>query len=125
MSTPARESQHQKSSPSGWDRHAIVAAVHRQGFSLVALAVENGLSRQACSAALNIPFPAADRAISECIGVPLHERARLAGVAVDAVFDSVSVATTFKQRLADAGVIFGTGFAPYTGGPLNYLASRY
>jgi Fe-S cluster assembly protein SufB len=40
------------------------------------------------------------------LGVPLHERARLAGVAVDAVFDSVSVATTFKARLADAGVIF-------------------
>jgi Fe-S cluster assembly protein SufB len=40
------------------------------------------------------------------LGVPLHERARLAGVAVDAVFDSVSVATTFKERLADAGVIF-------------------
>jgi Fe-S cluster assembly protein SufB len=36
----------------------------------------------------------------------LHERARLAGVAVDAVFDSVSVATTFKARLAEAGVIF-------------------
>ncbi len=42
------------------------------------------------------------------LGVPLHERARLAGVAVDAVFDSVSVATTFKERLADAGVIFGS-----------------
>ncbi|MGH8315357.1 MAG: Fe-S cluster assembly protein SufB [Steroidobacterales bacterium] len=42
------------------------------------------------------------------LGIPLHERARLAGVAVDAVFDSVSVATTFKQRLADAGVIFGS-----------------
>src|SRR3954466_9541207 len=40
------------------------------------------------------------------LGVPLHERARLAGVAVDAVFDSVSVATTFKDRLAKAGVIF-------------------
>jgi Fe-S cluster assembly protein SufB len=40
------------------------------------------------------------------LGVPLHERARLAGVAVDAVFDSVSVATTFKGRLADAGVVF-------------------
>jgi Fe-S cluster assembly protein SufB len=40
------------------------------------------------------------------LGVPLHERARLAGVAVDAVFDSVSVATTFKGRLAEAGVIF-------------------
>jgi Fe-S cluster assembly protein SufB len=42
----------------------------------------------------------------EKLGVPLHERARLAGVAVDAVFDSVSVATTFKGRLAEAGVIF-------------------
>src|SRR5215212_353848 len=42
----------------------------------------------------------------EKLGVPLHERARLAGVAVDAVFDSVSVATTFKERLHKAGVIF-------------------
>ena len=40
------------------------------------------------------------------LGIPLHERAKLAGVAVDAVFDSVSVATTFKTRLAEAGVIF-------------------
>ena len=40
------------------------------------------------------------------LGIPLHERAALAGVAVDAVFDSVSVATTFKDKLADAGVIF-------------------
>src|SRR5579871_2519024 len=42
----------------------------------------------------------------EKLGVPLHERARLAGVAVDAVFDSVSVATTFREKLAEAGVIF-------------------
>jgi len=42
----------------------------------------------------------------EKLGVPLHERARLAGVAVDAVFDSVSVATTFKDKLEKAGVIF-------------------
>ncbi len=42
----------------------------------------------------------------EKLGIPLHERARLAGVAVDAVFDSVSVATTFKEKLLDAGVIF-------------------
>ncbi|MBI4868219.1 MAG: Fe-S cluster assembly protein SufB [Candidatus Wallbacteria bacterium] len=42
----------------------------------------------------------------EKLGVPLHERARLAGVAVDAVFDSVSVATTFKEKLAEKGVIF-------------------
>ena len=40
------------------------------------------------------------------LGIPLHERARLAGVAVDAVFDSVSITTTFKEKLADAGVIF-------------------
>ncbi len=42
----------------------------------------------------------------EKLGIPLHERARLAGVAVDAVFDSVSVATTFKDKLAEYGVIF-------------------
>ena len=40
------------------------------------------------------------------LGIPLHERARLAGVAVDAVFDSVSVATTFKEKLSEVGVIF-------------------
>jgi Fe-S cluster assembly protein SufB len=42
----------------------------------------------------------------EKLGVPLHERAALAGVAVDAVFDSVSVATTFKDKLAAHGIIF-------------------
>ncbi len=42
----------------------------------------------------------------EKLGVPLHERARLAGVAVDAVFDSVSVTTTFRDKLAAVGVIF-------------------
>jgi Fe-S cluster assembly protein SufB len=42
----------------------------------------------------------------EKLGIPLAERARLAGVAVDAVFDSVSVATTFKDKLADLGIIF-------------------
>ncbi len=42
----------------------------------------------------------------EKLGVPLHERARLAGVAVDAVFDSESIGTTFKADLAKAGVIF-------------------
>ncbi|HHM04398.1 MAG TPA: Fe-S cluster assembly protein SufB [Gammaproteobacteria bacterium] len=42
----------------------------------------------------------------EKLGIPLHERERLAGVAVDAVFDSVSVATTFKDKLAEKGVIF-------------------
>ena len=42
----------------------------------------------------------------EKLGIPLHERAALAGVAVDAVFDSVSVTTTFREKLAEAGVIF-------------------
>jgi Fe-S cluster assembly protein SufB len=42
----------------------------------------------------------------EKLGIPLQEQKRLAGVAVDAVFDSVSVATTFKDTLAKAGVIF-------------------
>lgn len=40
------------------------------------------------------------------LGIPLHEQAALAGVAVDAVFDSVSVATTFREKLKEAGVIF-------------------
>jgi len=42
----------------------------------------------------------------ERLGIPISEQKRLAGVAVDAVFDSVSVATTFKETLAKAGVIF-------------------
>tara|TARA_Y100001968_G_C19447492_1_gene766255 strand:- start:2008 stop:3456 length:1449 start_codon:yes stop_codon:yes gene_type:complete len=42
----------------------------------------------------------------EKLGIPLREQEMLAGVAVDAVFDSVSVATTFKAKLAEAGVIF-------------------
>lgn len=40
------------------------------------------------------------------LGIPLHEHGKLAGVAVDAIFDSVSVATTFKEKLNAAGVIF-------------------
>ena len=44
----------------------------------------------------------------EKLGIPLREQEMLAGVAVDAVFDSVSVATTFKKKLAEAGVIFSS-----------------
>ena len=44
----------------------------------------------------------------EKLGVPLHERERLAGVAVDAVFDSVSVGTTYKDKLAELRIIFGS-----------------
>lgn len=42
----------------------------------------------------------------EKLGVPMHERMAMAGVAVDVIFDSVSVATTYKQKLAEVGVIF-------------------
>jgi len=42
----------------------------------------------------------------ERLGIPLHERAKLAGVAVDAVFDSVSIGTTYKEKLAEEGIIF-------------------
>jgi Fe-S cluster assembly protein SufB len=44
----------------------------------------------------------------EKLGIPLREQELLAGVAVDAVFDSVSVATTFKEKLAEKGIIFGS-----------------
>ncbi len=42
----------------------------------------------------------------EKLGIPLRERARLAGVAVDAIFDSVSVGTTYREELAKKGIIF-------------------
>jgi Fe-S cluster assembly protein SufB len=42
----------------------------------------------------------------EKLGVPMHEQKALAGVAVDVIFDSVSVTTTYKKKLADVGVIF-------------------
>src|SRR6266542_2871356 len=44
----------------------------------------------------------------EKLGIPLKEQEHLAGVAVDAVFDSVSVATTFKAKLGELGIIFGS-----------------
>ena len=48
------------------------------------------------------------RAMYDRLGIPLQERAALAGVAVDAVLDSVSVATTFKAKLMELGIIFGS-----------------
>ena len=59
----------------------------------------------------------------EKLGIPLHERAALAGVAVDAVFDSVSVATTFKDRLAEDGIVF----CPFSEAVRDYpaLVERY
>ena len=68
-------------------------------------------------------------AMYEKLGIPLKERAalagvELAGVAVDAVFDSVSVATTFKKELGELGIIFcfvrrGGEGAPRSGAPLS------
>ncbi len=46
------------------------------------------------------------KATFDKLGIPLNEQKMMAGVAVDAVFDSVSVATTFKDKLADLGIIF-------------------
>ncbi len=59
----------------------------------------------------------------EKLGIPLHEREALAGVAVDAVFDSVSVATTFREKLGEAGVIF----CPFSDAVRDYpeLVRRY
>lgn len=57
------------------------------------------------------------------LGIPLNEHAKLAGVAVDAIFDSVSVATTFKENLEKAGVIF----CPFSEAVQNYpdLVQKY
>ena len=46
------------------------------------------------------------KATFDKLGIPLNEQKMMSGVAVDAVFDSVSVATTFKDKLADLGIIF-------------------
>tara|TARA_B100000029_G_scaffold419322_1_gene424787 strand:- start:1397 stop:2839 length:1443 start_codon:yes stop_codon:yes gene_type:complete len=46
------------------------------------------------------------KATFDKLGIPLNEQKMMAGVAVDAVFDSVSVATTFKDKLADLGIVF-------------------
>ncbi|MEB4592693.1 Fe-S cluster assembly protein SufB [Candidatus Thiothrix sp. Deng01] len=62
----------------------------------------------------------------EKLGIPLQEQKMLAGVAVDAVFDSVSVATTFRKQLADAGVIFcsiSEAMREYPGLVQQYLGS--
>ena len=48
------------------------------------------------------------RATFDKLGIPLEEQKLMSGVAVDAVFDSVSVATTFQSKLADMGIIFGS-----------------
>ena len=59
----------------------------------------------------------------EKLGIPLAEQEKLAGVAVDAVFDSVSVATTFKEKLAEKGIIF-CSFCALSARAARMLSSR-
>src|SRR6266704_2739938 len=59
----------------------------------------------------------------EKLGIPIEERKRLAGVAVDAVFDSVSVATTFRETLARQGIIF-CAISPRTPGSTRRRPDR-
>lgn len=56
-----------------WDAPAIAAAIKRRGQTLTGLAVNAGLGPSACRSSLSTPFPAADKAISEFLDVPLHE----------------------------------------------------
>lgn len=51
----------------------IKASVRKKGTTLTKLATDNGLSPSACRKALKVPVPRADRAISACIGKPLHD----------------------------------------------------
>lgn len=55
----------------GWHAEDIKAAVRKKGTSLTALAQDNGLSESACRASLRRPQPAADKVISDFLGVPL------------------------------------------------------
>ncbi|PCI85745.1 MAG: hypothetical protein COB24_11810 [Hyphomicrobiales bacterium] len=55
-----------------WDRFAIAAEVKRRGSSLRRLSRENGLSNNACSAAMHIPIPRANKAIAKLLAVPVH-----------------------------------------------------
>lgn len=56
-----------------WDRHSIKAAIARKGETLAGLAKKYGLAEGGLSVALNTSFPAAERAISDYLQVPLHE----------------------------------------------------
>jgi len=57
----------------GWHAEDIKAAVRKKGPSLKELALRSGLSESACRASLVRPVPAADRVISDFLGVPLHQ----------------------------------------------------
>lgn len=56
-----------------WDAPGIAAAIKRRGKTLTRVAEEAGLNPSACRTSLSTPFPAADKAISNFLNVPLHE----------------------------------------------------
>lgn len=56
-----------------WDAPGILAAIKRRGETLTGLALANGLPPSSCRVALSRPFPAADKVISDFLGVALHE----------------------------------------------------
>lgn len=62
-----------KTQKRSWDAPGILAEVKRRGSTLTKLAEDNGLNSSACRTALSRPFPAADKVISDFIGVSLHE----------------------------------------------------
>ena len=56
-----------------WDRHSILAEVHRRGENLTSLSVKNGLSNSSCRASMLICNPAADKVIAKFLNVSVHE----------------------------------------------------
>lgn len=56
-----------------WDKHEIKAEIGRKGMTLTALSLRAGLSKSACRLSLTRPSPSGDVAISNFLGVPLHE----------------------------------------------------
>ena len=81
------------------------ATVHHPPIDFQAISYYSSPKRKAGPTSLDEVDPEL-LATYEKLGIPIDERKALAGVAVDAVFDSVSVATTFRETLAEAGVIF-------------------
>ncbi len=82
-----------------WPQHIIYPAIDYQAISYYSAPKRNQLKR------LDEIDPELLRTYNR-LGIPLKEQELLAGVAIDAVFDSISVATTFKEKLAELGIIF-------------------
>jgi Fe-S cluster assembly protein SufB len=81
------------------------ANVHYPKIDYQAITYYSAPKQKKALASMDEVDPELKRAFGK-LGIPLEEQMRLAGVAVDAVFDSVSVATTYKKKLYDLGIIF-------------------